>query len=292
MVISILIAAGLVWCTYVIAKPAFLEIPIYGYAASPEGAATLDVHPFARMLVNVLSNTRQTGLARLESNVALRHATLFFFFLYFIILPGFAAEGLTIEREKDTLSALLATPFTGREIVRAKMLGAVWRLRGLLMVIVVLWLVGLACGGLHPLGFLAAILGLAVSSWFLTALGTYGSVWSKTRAEANNKIILPVLVLMLSGCLLMPIPGWSPRVWMGTASMPVIGSLSLLSYDDVRDAIQSGAFPGLTTIGIGSRESAQTVAWTWAVGLAAQAVAAFVFTRLAMKLKYPEVPPC
>ena len=189
-----------------------------------------------------------------------------------------------LERERDTLSGLLVTSLSGTEILRAKMLGAVWRARALVMVIGAIWLVGLACGGLHPLGLLLTLLGLAVSTWFFAALGILGSLWSKNRAEANNRILLPVMLLLFSGCLLIPIPvaGWQPRVWMATGSTPVTGSLAVLSYDDIRAMARSQPFPGLETLGIRSKESVGTVALTWLTGFLAQAIAAFVLTRAAI----------
>jgi ABC-type Na+ efflux pump permease subunit len=284
LVIAVPMLLGLAWGTFLLAKPAFLELPTFGYSASPEGNSGDNIHPLARTLVNTFSNTRSTGFARVEFNVILRHASLLFFFIYEIVLAGFAAEGLVLERERDTLSGLLVTRLRGSEILRAKMLGAVWRTRSLLIVIGAIWLVGLACGGLHPLGLLLTLLGLAVSTWFFTALGTLGSLWSKNRAEANNRILLPVMLLLCSALLLIPVPaaGWQPRIWMATASTPVTGSLGLLSYDDIRAIARAQPFPGLETIGVGSKESAGTVAMTWMIGFLAQAIAAFVLTRAAI----------
>ena len=63
IVIAVPMLVGIAWGTFMLAKPAFLELPNFGYSASPESASGDDVAPFARMLVNTFSNTPvYTGL--------------------------------------------------------------------------------------------------------------------------------------------------------------------------------------------------------------------------------------
>jgi len=67
------------------------------------------------------------------------------------------------ERERDTWLGLIATPLPGREILKGKILGSIWRMRGVAFLMPALWSVGLLSGSLHPLGFLAAVVLLGVT---------------------------------------------------------------------------------------------------------------------------------
>ena len=57
-----------------------------------------------------------------------------------LLLAASAATGITMEREKDTWISLVSTPLEGREILTGKILGAFWRVRGILVAL----LLGLA----------------------------------------------------------------------------------------------------------------------------------------------------
>ncbi len=46
-----------------------------------------------------------------------------------IAATGMAAEGIISERARETWDGLIATPLDGRTILRAKMIGAAWRVR-------------------------------------------------------------------------------------------------------------------------------------------------------------------
>ena len=119
-------------------------------------------------------------------------------FLYVVWALGVASassSGLSSEREEDTWTSLIATPLGGLEIIRAKMIGAVWGTRGLGVLLLSLWLIGLAAGAVHPLGFAAVILVTPVFLWFVVALGTYVSLKSKTTGRALVTTVAILLVL-------------------------------------------------------------------------------------------------
>ena len=116
-----------------------------------------------------------------------------------------AASGLAHEREQDTWTSLIATPLSGLEILRAKMFGAFWGIRWLGLLLLTLWLVGLAAGAVHPFGFVAVVLESAVFLWFADALGTYFSL--KTRSSGRAMVAtVAVLVLLNGGYLMCCIP--------------------------------------------------------------------------------------
>ena len=156
------------------AVPAFAELFRSGYGPSPGTPSLPDLTPFARMLVVKLSRTTfavPPGQARLDFNIILRQTTAFLDILLVLMVAGTAAEAVAAERDRDTWLGLIATPLTGWEILRAKMIGAVWKTRGVWFVMLALWALGLLSGAVHPLGFLAALASTAVSCGFLSASG-------------------------------------------------------------------------------------------------------------------------
>ena len=72
-------------------------------------------------------------------------------------IASLAAAGVVAEREEDTWTSLIATPLSGEEILRAKMFGAVWGTRWLGVLLLAFWLLGLASGAVHPIGFVAVV---------------------------------------------------------------------------------------------------------------------------------------
>jgi hypothetical protein len=223
------------------------------------------------------------GLARVELNVMLRQVTAVVSMVYSLVLTAYAAEGLGAERDRDTLTGLLTTPLTGAEILGAKMLGALWRTRWVAGGFVVSWLVGLAAGAVHPVGFLAATGGLAVSSWFLLALGMYASVWSRDLRQAMNLSTLPAVLLTFSGILPLALPAGLKAGWAGSLSQPWQLGQALVSYEEVRDALGPGPYPTLQVLGIESGESAPAVAAALLLGWALQAAGAVWLTRAAFR---------
>ncbi len=288
LAINLGLLLGLARVVYHFAKPALLEVIAYGYTAAPGENVSLEFNPFARALITVVPTGPKltplpSGLARFEFNIVLRMSTLLFYMIHVLVATGMVMESLLHERERDTWLALLATPLTGREILRAKMLGALWRLRLPLIGMVGLWLLGVLAGAVHPLGFLASIVGLAISTGFLLAMGTSFTLWSRDRDQATARVIVPAMVMAFSGFLIVMLPTSVVSVWMGVGSMPVIGGLSLLSYEDVRAASRDGSFPYLAQLGLNSGEGAGTVALVCLLSLTVQAIAAWLLTRAAYR---------
>jgi ABC-type transport system involved in multi-copper enzyme maturation permease subunit len=222
------------------------------------------------------------GQARLELNIVLRQTTGLLDLLYVLMVAGAAAESVAVERERETWLGLIATPLTGWEILRAKMLGSVWRARGLAFLMLALWIVGLLAGAVHPLGFLAALAGMGVSCWFLAALGVSMSLWSRDRSQATGRVLGPVMLSLGLVALPFMLPG-TVSVLLAAGTMPFQTWASLLSYEDVHAAIHSGAIPQFAVIGIRSGEGARIVLAAWLISTTAQAVGAFLLTRSAVR---------
>ncbi len=171
------------------------------------------------------------GSARRDFNVFLRGVSTGVYLLWCLGIASSAASGLSSEREEDQWISLISTPLTGREILRAKMIGPVWGLRLVAALLFLLWLVGLVVGSIHPFGLLACLVEFAVFTWFLTSLGTWFSLRSKnsTRSLAST---MALLIFLNGGYLFCCIPFRPDTPAIAAGSTPFIFTLSLLSVQD------------------------------------------------------------
>ncbi len=283
--ISVLGLGLLAYATSWFAVPAFAELSRTGYGPTPGKPAVPELNPFVRVLLIKLAKLpldSTSGLARLEFNIVLRQMTGLLDLIYVLMVAGAAAESVAAERERETWLGLLATPLTGREILRAKMLGSIWRTRGLAFTMLALWTVGLLAGAVHPLGFLAALAGMAVSSWFLAALGVSMSLGSRDLRQSTGRVLGPLMLWLGLSALPFVLPGTSSLL-MAAGSMPFQAWASLLSYDDIHAAIRSGVPPQYAVIGIRSGDGVRIVLASWLIGTIAQAVGASLLTRSAFR---------
>src|SRR3954449_3912195 len=224
------------------AVPAFRELAARGYGAAPEAFTMPAWNPLVRVLgANFIQTAGgpAAGQARLEFNIALSQCSAFWAWAYVLELYGAATVGVKGERERGTWLGLIATPLSGGEIFRAKMLGPVLsRLRGT-FILIALWTVGLMAGAVHPLGFLAAVTGLAAPAWFCSALGVSRSLREGGMKRAGHPLALVVRRVAALGVTLL----------VGAISGALAWS-SLLSYEDVSSVVHSGAFPQFGTTAV------------------------------------------
>lgn len=171
--------------------------------------------------------------ARDQFNAFIRFTTLCVSGLWMLGVTATSAASITAEREGDTWVSLLSTTLTGREILRAKMLGAVLRFRWLGLVLGALWAVGLACGSVHPLGLVFALLELPIFLGFAAALGVACSLDSRTTTRALA-LALGLLAFTNGGYMLFQLaaPVEKPEPYMGGVAPWLLGS-ALASYPDV-----------------------------------------------------------
>lgn len=276
--LALLAALGV--ATYWFAEPAFRELLARGYGAGAEGARAPEITPFAMALVRGSSQGPPPGEARVEFNAVLKESTPVWVLFYVLALAASAAEGVAVERARDTLPGLIATPLTGREILRAKMLAAAWRTRKILTIPIGLWAVGLLAGALHPLGVLSAAVALGVATWFLVALGAYQSLRAKDPGQATVRTILPVMLLTFGPLVVLLVPWAAP---LQATSTVFHAWLSLASYEDVRDLLRSGVFPPLARLGVRTAGGTRAVLAASLVALIAQGIAAVLLTRAAYR---------
>jgi hypothetical protein len=271
------LALGTSW----FARPAFAELAERGYGWAREGFTMPDVNPLARVLIGKLlfpAGTTAPGQARLEFNAALRQFSALFVMLYVVMACGAAATSVTGERERDTWHSLLATPLSGWEMLRAKMLAALWRPRYTGLTLIALWAVGLLAGAVHPLGILNAVMGLIVIGPFYAALGVSLALQIADRKQIHGAIVLVVLcVLPLSGLAIL-LPG-DASVFLGACSTPFLIWSSLFSYEDVHSLVHAGVLPQLGGTSIKPGMSARMVLAACWFAMVAQAVGAFFLTR-------------
>ncbi len=272
---------GLYW----FAQPAYAELLRDGFGAEPKGIASLELNPFVRVLVIGLRTLPEPGMARVELNYLMRYCAAFSHALIVMCAASFVVESIMGERDKDTWTALIATPLSGRDILRGKMWGAVWRMWEALSVMAVLYVVTLGAGALHPIGFILAVLNLVGSCWLMLAIGAYVAIWAKNRAEAMNRIVFIGMFLSMSIILVImfAIRTHVARAWMGAGCIPFVTWLSLVSFEDVRDTMQTGVFPLLTYVRFDTGEGWRAVSGTIVFAVTAQWIAAFLLDRAAIR---------
>ncbi|SIN86661.1 hypothetical protein SAMN05444166_1346 [Singulisphaera sp. GP187] len=263
------------------AVAAFKELATRGYGATPEAFTMPDANPLARVLYELLSGTSggpSSGQARLEFNLALRTFSAFFAVFYVCSLSVGAMQSMEAERERDTWTGLIATPLSGWEIVWAKMWGALIRSRPAVILMVGLWTVGVLAGSVHPLGFIAALVGMAVTGVFVAGLGVYAGLMAVNGRDAKNLIgTLPYLLCLSGLAILLPGRG---SVLAAAASPPLLALCSLFIYEDIHTVFNGGLFP----LGNGPSSykpglEARLVLALWGIGTLAQAVGALAVMR-------------
>ncbi|MGZ3432578.1 MAG: hypothetical protein ACXWN0_12950, partial [Isosphaeraceae bacterium] len=120
------------------------------------------------------------------------------------------------------------------EILTGKILGALWRVRGMLAALLFVWLIGLICGAVHPLGFLLAIVATSIDLTFIAVLGTYLSLRSKSSARAIAATIA-ILLFLNGGYLFCCMPAMNgPESLLFTAGVtPMILNAAPFSFSDL-----------------------------------------------------------
>jgi ABC-2 family transporter protein len=191
------------------------------------------------------------GSGRREFNYYLRGVSTAIYILWFLGIASSSSSTLSSEREEDQWTSLLTTPLTGREILRAKMIGPIWGLRLVAYLMFLLWAVGLAVGSIHPFGVLACLVEFVIFTWFLSALGTSFSLRSKnsSRALASTMALLIFLNVGYLFCCI-PLRVDTPVIVAGCT--PYIFTASLLSFSDLSETwrgYRNGEFVAACIIG-------------------------------------------
>jgi len=222
--LAVAAVGGLGCWLYFVSIPAFREVLDYGYGSTGSQAY------------------------RDSLSTSVRYLTPWLYVLIALLLGAGAATGITMEREKDAWTSLIVTPLEGQEIVTGKFLGALWRVRGILAILLLVWLIGLICGAVHPLGFLLAIVSTSIYLTFIAVLGTYLSLRSKSSAQAIAATIA-ILVFLNGGYLFCCAPAmYGPESMVFAAGVtPMIVTAAPFSFSDLDESFRSFA-PHQTTL--------------------------------------------
>jgi ABC-2 family transporter protein len=133
-------------------------------------------------------------------------------------VAGAAAATITSEHEEDTWVSLTATDLTGREILFAKLRGALERGRRLAEVILILAVSAAVAGSIDVLSIPALIVSLTVYGYFAAVLGLWISLQLRSTWRAQFLTIASLLLINVTGqgaLNMMSRLGFAPLVWPG-----------------------------------------------------------------------------
>ncbi len=221
--VALVLGGVLVWGTIDLALPAFRELLASGYGVGPSGSARGLFHLYLRIVATGVALAVLLGIA------------------------SDAAAGMTTERERDTWISLITAPLTGREIVRAKLLGAVWGIRHVVVVAALLAFAGVLAGSLHPIALALVVVELMTYSAFVAALGT----WVSLRAGDTLRAVAATLGCLLYlgegvGPLLVMAALWSVRPLALTGCAPAMLALSMASPGELQGRSETNSLGGIT----------------------------------------------
>ena len=266
--------SALGYFTFFFASRALLELWHHGYTAVSSSAGKPELNLVLRFFMEDSGPNVPIDAARVDFNLFLRFITSPLMFLLVLITSGTAVETIANERAKDTWTSLIMTPLTAREILRGKLLAAMWRLRGIGITILSLWTLGLIAGAVHPIGYLASILMLASLTAFYLVVGQLAALRVEDQARASGRVLLLVILPICSGLLPFFLPKAISSIAWGTVSPPLVSYLALVSYREVSSAWQSAVYPPLEWVGLNSGDSCFTVVMTCVIGIVAPALGA------------------
>ncbi len=118
-----------------------------------------------------------------------------------LLLTARAAGSITSEKERDCWVSLISTPLEGGQIVKAKILGGLWSLRGLVPFLAVVWLPAVLLRPEYIFGIAFSLLDLGILAAFTVALGVYCSLSSKSTLRAMGAA-LGIAIVVGGGYLL------------------------------------------------------------------------------------------
>lgn len=175
--------------------------------------------------------TGMTTSARNDLSLFIRGVTTPLYVLWLLGICASAASGIASEREEDTWITLISTPLEKIDILRPKFLAPFWAMKPVLLMILALWIIGLALGGLHPIGFILGALTFSIFSAFFAALGLSFSLALKNSTRAQASTLLTMIVLS-GGYLFCCIPFQWDGPYFFALCTPFAFFCSQMSWDD------------------------------------------------------------
>ncbi len=184
----------------------------------------------------------RTWGGRDQLNEVLRHLSVLVYLVGLAAVAASASARVTGEKDQGTWISLTTTPLTGLEVARAKVLGTLWEMRGVMSILFGFWSLGLIAGAIHPLGAIAAALGVVAFWWYASALGVLCSMVTR---DSERAFILTLAILFFTnsaGLLFVPLEligslGGSPAAIFMAGVTPFVEWFSLASPVEVHQAI-------------------------------------------------------
>lgn len=180
------IPIGIVFATIYYGFAAFRELREYGYGLDG---------PFVE---------------RLNFNILVRAATGLLALLPAMIQTSLVGTRITAERDKKTWDTFLTTPLSGTEILWSKARVALTSLETGWPLLVI-WVLGLACGVVTPLGVFVAALDLVLVAWASLAVGLYLSLRPDPTNVASSHTASSTLLLFVAHTAFVAAALASPR---------------------------------------------------------------------------------
>jgi ABC-type transport system involved in multi-copper enzyme maturation permease subunit len=168
------------------------------------------------------------SIARRELNMFLRIASAWIVGVWVVAVAGIGATSIPGERARDTWNGLIMTPLSGREILRAKALAAIYRCWPWFAAELLLCVVGLAAGGLEPVSLLTAAALAIVLTAFASALG----VWCSLSVEVAGNASGTAIGLLICVAVIPPLIGINENlrtVFNFATCVPYLISITMLS---------------------------------------------------------------
>jgi ABC-type Na+ efflux pump permease subunit len=265
--------------TFFFARPAFIELWHHGYSLGSASVARPEWNWVERFFMPAPTSGAPVDLARTSFNSFLRSITCPLVFLITLIALGGAAEAIVTERARGTWDGLIATSLSARDILRSKMLAAVWRMRWTAVTLLALWTLGLAAGAIHPLGYIAAVLVTATSCWLSLNFALLASVKAPDVARAMNPTIGLFFLADALVAFIYLLPARIGSVFWGAGAPPFVALLALASYRDVHIGLTDSAVPILQWININSGEGPLAIVSLCLIAIIAQAFGGLWFWR-------------
>jgi ABC-2 family transporter protein len=153
----------------------------------------------ASLAIDEMWNSSSAHIRRVQFHWFLCVVASLVYLLGMLAIAAVAAAAITSEHEEDTWVSLTSTDLTGREIVFAKLRGAVKRGYRLGAVIMVLALAGVVSGSIHVLSLPALFVALSVYGWFAAALGVWISFQLRSTWRAQFLTVACLILLNVSG---------------------------------------------------------------------------------------------
>jgi hypothetical protein len=210
-----------------------LQLAVYALSIVVPLAMLISVGWFGGLAFEELWTQRSfTGgiyQARDRFNLCIRAVTAMLGVIPLMSLPSFVTARFTSERDAKTWESLLMTSLTGPEIISAKTRATARGFWSVYRWLVPLWVLGVACGSVHPVGAVLAGAGLPVLAGAGLALGTWAGIrpGSTTRAATSASSFWS-LGLMIVGGLVVIAPLCSVREfaifwsWDGRLRWPIV----------------------------------------------------------------------